>query len=110
MCARCQDAQVACIGDHLRSYNSGLQSLCLLQVEGATRGQVLHEPEDALAAVAAAEVRRRAVEVGGLQGLRWRAAVGWNAGFEANTSIAQCRECAEGLWCFVGGRFAQAYS
>jgi hypothetical protein len=42
-------------------YSSGLQSLCLLQVEGAARGQVLHKPEDALAAVAAAEVRRRAV-------------------------------------------------
>jgi hypothetical protein len=32
---------------------------------------------------------------------------GWNDGLEAN-SIAQCRECAEGLWCFVGGLFAQA--
>jgi hypothetical protein len=63
-------------GMHLCSYNSGLQSLRLLQVEGIAQGQVLHRPEDALAAVAAAEVRRRAVEVGGLQGLRWRAAVG----------------------------------
>jgi hypothetical protein len=45
-------------------------------VEGAAPGQVLQKPEDALAAVAAAEVRRGAVEVGGLQGLRWKAAVG----------------------------------
>jgi hypothetical protein len=53
-------------GMHLCSYNTGLQLPCLLQVEGVAQGQVLHKPEDALAAVAAAEVRWRAVEVGGL--------------------------------------------